>query len=140
MDIEGLIEEGHIQRIKPSGDLSEKEFREADYDLEKAKEELENEDYKWAIVKGYFAVFHSARGVMFIMGYREKSHFAVREFLDTLCTEGKLENSYVADFRAALSARQSADYHYDYSKKRAIEIVELADEFVERMKKLKSEI
>ncbi len=139
MDIEGLIEEGHIQRIKPSRELSEKEFDEAEYDLKRAKTELEEEDYKWTIIKAYFAVFHSARGILFLMGYREKSHFAVGEVLDVLCSEGKLENSYIADFKASSSARQSADYHYDYSKKRAIEIVELADEFVERMKKLRDE-
>lgn len=137
MDIEGLIEEGQIQKIKPSKELSEKEFVEADYDLRSAKAELEEEDYKWAIIKAYFAVFHSARGILFLMGYREKTHFAVGEVLDVLCSDGKLENRYVADFKASLSARQSADYHYDYSEERAIEMVELADEFVERMRKLR---
>ncbi|MBU0590656.1 hypothetical protein KKF81_02710 [Candidatus Micrarchaeota archaeon] len=33
MDIDGLINAGYIQRIKPAKDLSDKEFKEAEYDL-----------------------------------------------------------------------------------------------------------
>lgn len=140
MDIEELIEEGHIKKVRPSKELSEKEFKEAEYDLERARAALEDGDYKWSIVKSYFAVFHSARGVLFLMGFREKSHFAVGEVLDKLCGEGKLESRYVADFKASLSARQGADYHYNYSQKTAEEMVALAEEFVERMEKTASSL
>lgn len=39
------------------------------------------------------------------MGLKEKSHFGVGEILDWLCTQGKIENRYVIEFKAAQSAR-----------------------------------
>jgi len=135
-----LIKAGHMQRIQPSRELADKEFHEAEYDLEHAESALEEKDYKWAIVKAYYAVFHSAKGILFTMGLREKSHFAVGEALDVLSKRGKLESRYVADFKACMSARQAADYHYDYSEKTAREIFLIAGEFAERMKKLRKEM
>jgi len=140
MDLDDLIRDGHLQRIKPSTELAEKEFSEADYDMGSARRALEEKDYKWATVKAYFAVFHSAKGILFLRGYREKAHFAVAEVLDNVCDDGKLENRYVADFKAALSARQGADYRYDYSERTATEIVKLAEEFLERMEKLRKKL
>ncbi len=140
MDLAQLIAAGLIQKVGPTKDLAEKEFKEADYDIERAREALEAKDYKWATVKAYYAVFHSARGIMFIMGYREKSHFAVGEYLAILSRDGKLESRYVHDFKAAMSARQGADYNYDYSKEKAETVVSLAEEFLDRMEGLKSKL
>ncbi len=138
MDLEQLVAAGLIHKVVPAKDLAEKEFHEADYDIERAKEALESKDYKWSIVKAYYAVFHSARGIMFLMGYREKSHFGVGEYLGILSKEGKLESRYAQDFKAAMSARQAADYNYDYSKEKAEMVVSMAEEFLERMEKLKT--
>jgi hypothetical protein len=74
---------------------------------------------------------------MFLAGFREKAHFAVAEYLGILSSNGKLENSFVNDFKAAMSARQAADYQYDYDGSRAETLVQLAGEFVARMKKLR---
>ncbi len=140
MDLDELSRQGHIQKISPSRELAEKEFHEADYDLESAEKALGEKDYKWAIVKAYYAAFHSAKGVLFLAGIREKAHFAVAEVLEILSRQGKLESRFVTDFKAALSARQAADYHYDYSESTAEDMVSLAREFVERMKKLRKSI
>jgi uncharacterized protein (UPF0332 family) len=140
MDIDQLVAGGLIQKTGPAGDMAEKEFREADYDIGRAKEALEGKDYKWSIVKAYYAVFHSAKGIMFLTGYREKSHFAVGEYLGVLSREGKLESRYAQDFKAAMSARQGADYNYDYSKEKAETVVSLAEEFIDRMEELRSKL
>jgi len=140
MDLEEMVSVGLIQKTGPAKDLAEKEFGEADYDIDHARSALEEKDYKWAIVKAYYSVFHSAKGVMFLMGYREKSHFAVGEFLDILSKDGKLENKYPTDFRAAMSARQGADYHYDYSKEKAEQVISLAEEFIDRMQELREKL
>ena len=140
MDLEEMVAQGLIQKIGPAKDLAEKEFGEVDYDIESARKALEERDYKWTIVKAYYAVFHSAKGIMFLMGFREKSHFAVGQFLDTLSKDGKLENRYANDFKAAMSARQGADYHYDYSKEKAEQVILLAEEFIERMEELRNKL
>jgi uncharacterized protein (UPF0332 family) len=140
MDLEELSRLGYVQKITPSKELAEKEFNEAEYDLERAEKALAEKDYKWATVKAYYAAFHSAKGVLFLAGIKEKAHFAVAEVLEILSREGKLESRFVTDFKAALSARQAADYQYDYSERTAEDMVSLAGDFVERMKKLRETI
>lgn len=47
MKIKDLVEIGMIKEIKPDKDLVDKEFSEADYDIEKARIAYEEKDYKW---------------------------------------------------------------------------------------------
>ena len=136
MSIKESLEEGYLQRITPDKELIEKELNEADYDFGRANKALEEEDYKWCTVKSYFSMFHSARAVLFSLGYREKRHFAIGAVLDDLREKGKLESRYVNDFKGAMSAREGADYHYSYSRDKAEYMVGMAEEFNRRMKKL----
>ena len=136
MDVEKYVLEGRLRKIKPAEDLAAKEFKEAEYDFSGAKRAFDEEDFKWATVKAYYAMFHSAKAVLFKNGLQEKSHYVIGEVLEELSKDGKLESSFVDDFRAALAARTEADYHYEYSEKSAEQLVEIAEEFLERMKKL----
>ena len=140
MKIKDLVEIGMIKEIKPDKDLVDKEFSEADYDIEKARIAYEEKDYKWSIVKAYYSVFHSAKGILISMGFNEKAHIGIAEFLNILSKEGKLESRYVTDFKAAMSARQGADYQYDYSQDKAKDILSLAEEFIDKMKELRKKI
>ena len=139
MDIDECIKERFLVRVKPSKDLIEKEIKEAKYDLEKAEVALSQEDSKWSIVKSYYSMFHSARAVLFKSGLREKKHFAVGIVLEDLNKRGKLESKYVNDFNAAVYSREDADYHYTYSKEIAKHNLEIAKEFLQRMRKLLKE-
>jgi uncharacterized protein (UPF0332 family) len=136
MDIDELVRLGFIVRIAPAKDLAQKEFAESEYDLNAAKSELTAGNWKWAIVQAYYSMFHSAKAVMFLMGLKEKTHYSVGEFLEVLSKEGKLESNFANDFRAAMCAREGADYHYKHPQHTAEEIVDLAEDFVERMKML----
>lgn len=79
-------------------------------------------------------MFHSSRAVLFKLGLREKRHFVVAEILEELNKEGKLEIKFVNDFRAVMSSREAADYHYAYSKEIAGSSLEMAKEFADRIK------
>ncbi|MFH1222037.1 MAG: HEPN domain-containing protein [Candidatus Micrarchaeota archaeon] len=131
-----LIAMGYLAKIKPDRQLAEKEFKESELDLLEAQKDFEEKGHKWATIKAYYSMFHAARAMMFLMGFKERSHYAVGEFLEAICKEGKLESSYANDYRAAMSAREGADYHYDYDQKTAEEIVAMAVEFTKRMRKL----
>lgn len=133
MDINECLEKNYLIKIKPATDLIEKEFNEARYDLEKAEKAFENEDYKWGIIKSYYCIFHSARAVLFKLGYREKRHFAIGIILEDLNKKGKLEIKYINYFNAAISSREDADYHYVYSRETAEYNLEIAREFLEKM-------
>jgi len=136
MDIENLIEEGYLEKIKPDKELINKEIKEAEYDLKKAKNALEEDDFKWCIVKSYYSIFHAAKAVLFSLGFREKRHFVVGIVLEKLCKEGKLQFRYVNDYKGAMLAREDADYRYVYAKDTAEYLVEIAEEFLSKMKEI----
>ncbi len=136
MNIEECIKQRFLLRITPDKNLLDKEIREADYDLDKAKKALNEEDFKWSIVKSYYSMFHSARAVLFSLGLREKKHFAVGVVLEDLNKKGKLESRFLNDFNAAMQSREDADYHYIYSKEAAENSLLIAEEFMQRMKEL----
>ena len=136
MDIQDCLRERFLIKIKPASDLIEKELAEAAYDFEKAEKAFSDEDWKWAVVKAYYCMFHAARAVLFKLGLREKKHFAVGVVLEDLNKKGKLEIKYINDFNAALSSREDADYHYIHSKEAAEHSLEIAEDFLDRMKRL----
>lgn len=136
MDIRECIEKGFLSRINPSEDLVEKELNEAEYDFESSESAVEDEDWKWAIVKAYYCMFHAARAVLFRLGYRESRHFAIGIVLEDIQKKGMLESRYVNYFHAAVSSREDADYHYLYTKEIAGHSLKMSKEFLESMKKL----
>lgn len=136
MDIESCLREGFLQRIKVEKDLVEKELKEAKYDLNRAEHALEDGDFKWAIVKSYYSMFHAARAVLFSLGLKERRHFAIRVVLEDLNLKGKLESKFIADFSAALVGREDADYRYIYSQETATYLLRAAKDFLSKMKTL----
>jgi uncharacterized protein (UPF0332 family) len=140
MEIETLIEMGMLSRIPPDAGLAEKERAECKTDLKEAKKELEGDGHKWAIIKAYYSMFHAAKAVLFLLGLKERSHYGVGEALHSLSEDGKLESSYVDDFKGAVSERVGADYHYRHSASTAKEMVDVAAQFAKRMEELAGKI
>lgn len=136
MDIKDCLEQGFLKKITFDEKLIKKELKEAIYDLERAKKAIQENDFKWSIIKSYYSMFHAAKSVLFKLGYMEKRHFAVSAVLEDLNKKGKIETKYLSYFSAALSAREEADYHYNYSKDIAMHNITMAEEFLEAMKKL----
>lgn len=136
MDLKEALEKGYIIKEDPDPAIVKKELLEADYDLKKAKDSFRKSDYKWAIVQAYYAMFHSARAVLFWQGLREKRHFVIPVVLEQLSNEGKIEQTFIDDFKTAIFSREEADYHYGYSKETAILILQIAERFIQRMNKM----
>lgn len=136
MNIKTCLEKGFLKKISPDKELVKKELNEAKYDLEKAKKAFYDEDFKWSIVKSYYAMFHAARAVLFNLGLREKRHFAIRIVLEELNKDGKIESKYINDFDAAMSSREDADYHYKHSKESAEYNLQISKDFLARIKNL----
>lgn len=133
MNIQDCIKKGHVKIIKPDRAIIGKEFKEARYDLEKAKKAGKEQDYKWSIIKCYYAMFHAARAILLQQGYQEKKHFAISIVLEELNKKALLESRYLNDFNAAMSSRQDADYHAIYSKEVAEHTLKIGEEFLRRM-------
>lgn len=131
-----MIEKDYLARIPVDKKLISKELDEAKYDLDRANSALEQKDFKWAIIQAYYSIFHAAKAVLFSLGLKERRHFVVGVVLEQLNKEGKIEPKYINDFHAAMTSREDADYRYIHSPDTAVYIVDVAEEFLERMKKL----
>ncbi|HLC95871.1 MAG TPA: HEPN domain-containing protein [Candidatus Nanoarchaeia archaeon] len=136
MDIRSCIEKGFLKKIAPDSQLSVKEMAESQYDLVQAQKTFNDGDFKWSIVKSYYSMFHAAKAVLYSLGYAEKKHIAIAVVLEELNKKGKLELKYTIDFKAALSAREEADYHYAYGKESAEYSIVIAKAFGKKMKEM----
>jgi len=136
MKIDDLLQKGFVVKVGPDRKLVEKEVKEASYDLEKANAALEQKDFKWSIIKSYYSMFHAAKSVLFSIGLKERRHFAIALVLEELSSRGKIKSKFVNDFKASMAAREEADYRYSYSEDTARYLVDVAEEFLEEMKKI----
>jgi len=60
---EECLERGKIVKIPIDPALVEKELREAESDLAAAEQSLHDHNEKWAIIQGYYSLFHSLRSL-----------------------------------------------------------------------------
>jgi len=126
------LEEKKIVKVTNDKEWIEKERTEAEYDLDRAKTSLENKDYKWAIVQGYYSMFHAAKALVLSEGYREKSHHclivAVRELF---LGKGQMSEELVVKLEEAMDLRHQADYGLEYTSEEASILIENATEFLQ---------
>jgi uncharacterized protein (UPF0332 family) len=136
-DFEECMEKGFLQKIKPDAALVAKELAEAQYDLESAIRSLQQQDAKWATVKAYYSMFHSARALIFSKGYREKRHACVVAAVEALFVEKNLlEPTMLENLERAMDLREEADYRASYSPISAKSAVEMAESFFARAKSI----
>ena len=109
-----LIEERKITKIRVDSALVAKEIAAAEEDLKDARESYDLKKFKWATIQGYYAMFHSARALLFDKGFREKSHHALFVAIRELYA-GKIERSFIQDFEHGMYLRQEADYGLKFS-------------------------
>ena len=106
-----------------------REIAEARADLSAAKRTLDQADYKWAIVKAYYAIFHACRSLVYSAGYSEKSHDCVIVAVqDLFVAPGTLPASVATAMREAKTAREAADYGLTYDDGTAGAIIRDAEE------------
>lgn len=134
-----LLEEKLIRKIPPSKDKASESIRTAESWLKEAKNNLSSKALRSCIISSYLAMFHSARGILFADGFREKSHFAVARYLeDKYANQGKLEEKWIALLDHFRETRHDDQYSTTFlvSEDDAESSLESAREFVERMKEL----
>jgi len=117
--------------------LAKLEVEDAEADLKSAQEELSKSGFKWATIKGYYSMFHSARALLYSKGYRERGHYclylAMRELF---VKEGTLESKLAEDLKNSMILREEADYLRKFSKKGASATIESARRFLNRVKEI----
>lgn len=127
-----LLDERRLMKIRPDKKLVLKEIGGAKSDLDDAEDSLSREKFKWATIQGYYSMFHSARALIYSKGFREKSHYALLVALRELFVR-ELGEQLINRFEEGMDLRQEADYGLNFSETGAIDVIEGAREFLERV-------
>jgi len=130
-----FVEERKLIRISVDRKLILKEIEGAISDLEEAKDSLSRKKFKWAIIQGYYSMFHAARALVYSKGFREKSHYALLVALRELF-KNLLESELIENFEEAMSLREEADYGLIFSEEGATSIVNNAEKFLNKVKEI----
>lgn len=132
------LEERLLEKINPSLDLAEQEMQEAESDFKEARHELERKAWKWATDMAYYAMYHAAKALLYVKGYRERrSHRCVIEALKTLYMEtGEIDGKYIEYINSAKFRRETGTYQLQYSEDIAKTYVMHAEKFLEKAKEL----
>jgi len=124
-----LLRERRLTKIEPDRKLVLKEIKGATSDLETARKSLQDGNFKWATIQGYYSIFHSARALLYSKGFREKSHYALLVAIQELFRD-ELDLSLIQGFEDAMNLRQTADYGLTFSEEGAIDVIETAEKFL----------
>ena len=115
--IEDLIKKGKLKRAAISEEMYKKEYGISEKDLESAKKSFEDENYKWATIQAYYAVFHGVRALVYKSGYREESHAAMKTaFKELYIDNGVIPSKVYYVLERGMDLREIADYKETYSK------------------------
>lgn len=131
------LEKKRIFRFEPAKQLVDLEIKDAENDLCSAQKEFSESGFKWATIKGYYSMFHSARALLYSRGYRENGHYclylALKEFF---VQEKKLDPKLAEDFNNSMILREDADYRRKFSQERAQAVIESAKIFLKSAKEI----
>ena len=134
-ELKRLLDERKLMKIKLDMKLVLKEIEGAESDLRDAKDSLSRDRFKWTTIQGYYSMFHSARALVYSKGFREKSHYALFLALRELFVE-EIGEQLINKFNESMDLRQEADYGLKFSEAGAIDVIESAEKFLEKVKQI----
>ncbi|MFQ6065500.1 MAG: HEPN domain-containing protein [Candidatus Bathyarchaeia archaeon] len=130
-----LLKERRLVKIQPDKKLILKEIQGAKDDLKTAKRSLQDGNFKWATIQGYYSMFHSARALLYSKGFREKSHYALLVAIRELF-RNDTDRSLIQGFEDAMHLREAADYGLTFSEEGALDVIETAKNFLFEAQKI----
>lgn len=134
-DFEDCLKRNKIFKFAVARGLVHRELETAREDLKTAQESLECHNNKWATIQAYYAMFHTARALLYSRGYREKSHYCLIVAIKAIFVEkNELDVRLVEAFQTAKVLRENADYENEFSRESARGLVEKSDQFLDRAK------
>src|SRR3972149_3497878 len=112
---ENCIEKGLLRKIPASKDNAVRSINKAESWLKEAEKSFQGEAYDSSVLSSYLAMFHSARAILFIDGYREKSHACVARYLEEKYVKtGKLERKWVELLDHSREIRHDDQYNLSF--------------------------
>ncbi len=131
------LKKGKLRKFKILKGRIKTEIKAAKEDLQEAKDRLSKGKYKYATITAYYSLFHSARSLLYLKGFREKSHFCLKVAIEELHVKEKvLEPKFIEYFEEAIGLREAADYQSIFSKNGALRAIKGAKEFLKKAKEI----
>ena len=137
MSLKRLLDEGKIEKIEISSRLIRNALSLAERDIKAAKDNLNSQNYDWALSIAYNAMLQASRALMFSQGYRPKSeggHVSAIEFVKLKFEQFKDEIPKLDRLRRK---RHLVLYEQSevVSEEEAKKAIDSAEKFVEKVKK-----
>ena len=133
------IEKGLLKKIPASEDNAMRSINKAESWLKEAKKSFQGEAYDSSVLSSYLAMFHSARAILFLDGYREKSHACVARYLEyQYVDKKKLEKKWVEllDHHREIRHDNQYDLSFYLRMRKQKKRLNQQDSFLQRMKHL----
>ncbi|MDD4203313.1 MAG: HEPN domain-containing protein [Candidatus Omnitrophica bacterium] len=131
------LKKGRLKKFAEGPSLIEKEIENARNDLETAFDSITRENYKWATIQAYYAMFHTARALLYSKGFRERSHYCLIVAIKALFVAEKLLDIRLVEvLQMAKTLRENADYENEFSQDSAETLAEKAQEFLSKAKEI----
>jgi len=130
-EFQECLRKGKIQEFSRGKYIVKKELKTAKEDLIDARDSLARGKYKWATIQLYYSMFHSARALLYVKNYRERSHYCLIAALRALYVDKKLlSNTLVESLQRAKTLRENADYYDEWSKEWAESLLKVGEKFL----------
>ena len=134
------LKKGKLKRFTASKQKVKTEVNSAKEDLREAKDRFSKRKYKYATITAYYSLFHSARALVYLKGFREKSHYCLKIAIEKLyIKEQILKPEFIEYFEEAMGLREAADYQSIFSKTGALRSIKAAKEFLKVAKRMVKE-
>jgi uncharacterized protein (UPF0332 family) len=139
MSLEKLLRNRLISKVASSPGQVSEVFRVAERDLGAARNSLRECDFDWALAIAYNSMLQAGRALMLARGYRpvgEFKHVAVVEFVKVEFS-GELSGRLAFAFDKIRRKRHRVVYDSVglTTEREASEVIDLAEEFVSRVRK-----
>lgn len=138
-NIQKCLELGLLRRVPRSKEKAEESLKNSKEWLKEAENNLNSGAIKSCVLTSYLAMFHVAKALLFLEGYREKSHFAVARFLEekyvqTNCLEKEWIN--LLDYYREMRHEDQYSLSFFVTENEGQKAFQTAKEFVGRIEKL----
>jgi uncharacterized protein (UPF0332 family) len=142
-EFEDCLREGLLRNIPPSKERAESSIVAAKKWLSEAKKGLNNEAFNSSVLSSYLAMFHSARAILFLDGFREKSHYCIARYIEEKYVKNdQLEAKWIKLLDHYREIRHDNQYNIEFfsSREEAENAFKSAREFLDRMEVLLTKI
>ncbi len=137
------VRAGLLRKIPPSKGKADKSVSTAHKWLDEAQKDFDIKAFNSSVIASYMTMFHSARAILFLDGFREKSHYCIARYLEEkYMKKGLLERKWINLLDHTREIRHESQYDVDAfaTEGEAESMLKTAKEFVERMKILLDKI